>query len=77
MSLESRVREFNETGNFMPLDVDELLQEIFHEAAIIAEESQLKKEKEVFFSKYLKNGLLVKPVLEDGKQRLKIELKKK
>lgn len=77
MSLESRVREFNETGNFMPLDVEELLQELFHEAAISAEEGQLKKEKEVFYNKYLKNGLIIKPTLVDGKQRLKIELKKR
>ena len=46
LGLESRVREFNETGMFMPLDVEELINEIFGEAYIIAEESQLKKEKE-------------------------------
>ena len=77
LGLESRVREFNETGTFMPLDVEELIDELFAEAYIMAEESQLKKEKEVFYNKYLKNGFQVKPVNENGQLRLKIELKKR
>lgn len=77
LGLESRVREFNETGMFMPLDVEELINEIFDEAYIIAEESQLKKEKEVFYNKYLKNGLWIKSVNEEGNLKLKIELKRR
>ncbi len=77
LGLESRVREFNETGTFMPLDVEQLIDELFAEAYIKAEESQLKKEKEVFYNKYLKNGLCVKPVNEDDRLRLKIELKRR
>ena len=77
LGLESRVREFNETGTFMPLDVDELINELFEEAYIRAEESQLKKEKEAFYNKYLGNGLLIKPTTEDGKLKLRLELKRK
>lgn len=77
LGLESRVREFNETGTFMPLDVDELINELFEEAYIRAEESQLKKEKEAFYNKYLKNGLSIKPTTEDGKLKLRLELKRK
>lgn len=77
LGLESRVREFNETGTFMPLNIDELIDELFAEAYIIVEESQLKKEKESFYNKYLKNGLLVKPFNKDGILKLQIELKRK
>lgn len=77
LGLESRVREFNETGTFMPLDVEQLIDELFAEAYIKAEESQLRKEKEVFYNKYLKNGLLIKPVNEEGRLKFKIELKRK
>ena len=59
------------------LDVDELLRELFYEANIQAEEGQLNKEKEAFYNKYLKKGLLLKPVEVDGRLRLKIELEKK
>jgi hypothetical protein len=77
LGLESRVREFNRTGTFMPLVIDELVDELFAEAYIKGEESQLKKEKEVFYNKYLKNGLLIKPVNEEGQLKFKIELKRK
>lgn len=77
LGLESRVREFNETGTFMPLDIENLIDELFNEAYIKAEESQLKKEKEVFYNKYLKNGFLIKPSNEYDGLRLKIELKRK
>lgn len=77
LGLESRIREFNETGTFMPLDVDELIDELFKEAYINGEETQIKKEKESFFNKYFKNGFWIKPVLENGERKLKIELKRK
>ena len=77
MGLLDRVERFNESGEFFPLDVNELLQELFYEANIQAEEGQLKKEKDAFYAKYLKNGLLVKPVEVDGSLRLQIELKRK
>lgn len=77
LGLESRVREFNETGTFLPLDVDELIDELFAEAYIRCDEGQLKKEKEVFYNKYLKNGLVIKPFNEDGRSRLKIELRRR
>ena len=77
LGLESRVREFNEMGTFMPLDINELIDELFEEAFIRGEESQLKKEKEVFYNKHLKNGLLIKPVNEEGRLKFKIELKRK
>ena len=75
--LENRFREFNETGNFMPLNVDELLTEVFYEAGIIADEKQLEQEKQVFYRKYIKNGFLVKPVEEDGVKKMKIQFNRR
>ena len=78
LGLESRVREFNDTGTFMPLDINELIDELFKEAFINGEERQIEKEKETFYKKYLKNGLFLKPITtEDGKLKLQIELKRK
>ena len=77
LGLESKVREFNEIGTCTPLDIGELIDELFAEAYINGEKSQLKKEKEVFYNKYLKNGLWIKPVDEEGRKRFKIELKRK
>jgi hypothetical protein len=61
----------------MPLVIDELVDELFAEAYIVGEESQLRKEKEVFYNKYLKNGFLIKPSNEEDGLRLKIELKRR
>lgn len=77
LGLLDRVENFNETGEFFPLDIEELLQDLFYEANISAEEGQLKKEKDAFYNKYLKKGLLVKPVEVDGRLRLKIEIERK
>ena len=77
LGLLDRVENFNETGEFIPMDVNELLQDLFYEANISAEEGQLKKEKDAFYNKYLKNGLLIKPVEANGSLRFKIELSKK
>ena len=75
--LQTRLDRFNEMGMMSTLDVDELLQQIFNEARIVGAESQIEREKEAFFNKYLRNGLLIKPVLENGKMIFKIELAKK
>ncbi len=75
--LAERIKKFNQTGNFGTLDVEQLLQELFYDANISGAESQVQKEKEAFFDKYLKKGLLIKPVTEDGKTTLQIELYKK
>lgn len=75
--LLKHVNHFNETGEFIYLNVDELLEELFFDANILGAEGQIKKEKEAFYNKYLKNGLLLKPVNENGKLRFKIELYKK
>ena len=75
--LAERIKNFNQTGTFDTLDVDKLLQELFYDANISGAESQVQKEKDAFFDKYLKKGLLIKPVTEDGKTTLKIELYKK
>ena len=77
LGLVERIKHFNETGEFGSLDVNELLQQLFYDANIIGAEGQVKKEKDAFFNKYLKNGLLIKPVLENGTLRFKIEMYKK
>lgn len=71
------IDNFNQTGNFGTLDVEEILQQIFHDASIVGAEGQLEKEKEAFYNKYFKNGFLLKPVIENGKQKFKMELYKK
>ena len=76
-SLENRIREFNETGVFMPLNVDELLTEIFYEAGIVVDEKQLEQEKQVFYNNYLKKGFLIKPVDEEGVRKLKIQFNRR
>lgn len=77
LGLNERIKRFNKTGEFGTLDIDELLQELFYDANIGGAESQVEREKEAFFNKYLKSGLLIKPIVEDGKRIFKIELYKK
>jgi len=77
LGLVERIKHFNKTGEFGTLDVDELLKELFYDANISGAESQVIKEKEAFFNKYLKGGLLIKPTMENGKHTFKIELYKK
>ena len=55
----------------------QLLQQLFYDANICGAEGQVQKEKDVFYEKYLKNGLLLKPVMEEGKMVFKIEIYKK
>ena len=77
LGLAERIKRFNSTGEFGSLDVAELLQQLFYDANICGAEGQVQKEKDAFYEKYLKNGLLLKPVLEDGKLVFKIEIYKK
>lgn len=77
IGLMERIKSFNETGTFDNLNVTELLQQLFYDAYIFGAESQVEKEKEAFYNKYLKNGLLLKPVTVNGELRLQIELHKK
>ena len=77
LGLVQRIRHFNKTGEFKTLDVDALLSELFYEANIGGAEGQIQKEKDAFFTKYLKSGLLLKPVNENGKLVFKIEIYKK
>lgn len=77
LGLVERIKKFNKTGEFGTLNVNELLQELFYDANIIGAESQVQREKEAFYNKYLKNGLLIKPIMEDDELRFKIEIYKK
>lgn len=75
--LKAKIDRFNESGEFGTLDVNETIQQIFYDAEILGAEGQLKKEKEAFFNKYLKNGLLIKPTEKDGVLRFQISLNTK
>lgn len=77
LGLSERIKNFNKTGEFGTLDIDELLQELFYDASISGAESQVEREKEAFYNKYIKGGLLIKPTTEEGRRVLKIELYKK
>ena len=75
MGLESKIAEFNETGNFWPININSLLDELFFDAKISAQsEQELEKEKQAFFDKHLKNGLKIKPVTECGEWKLEMQL---
>lgn len=63
--------EFNQSGHFEALDVDELLELIFRRSAVSAAYSQLEKEKQVFFNKYVKKMRLV---FENDEETTKIKL---
>ena len=74
LGLLERIKKFNETGEFQTLDIHALIQEIFYDACIVGAESQIQKEKEAFYNKYFKNGLIIKPVYIDGTLKLQIEI---
>lgn len=74
--LESRIDEFNRTGLFDQLDYSRLVDELFFEAYIRPDhenDGQVKKEKEAFFKKYLKDGLTIKPNTTTGKFEITIK----
>lgn len=75
--LKARIDHFNENGEFGTLDVNETIQQLFYDAEISGAESQVKKEKEAFYNKYLKNGFLIKPIVKDGVLRFQISLNAK
>jgi hypothetical protein len=76
--LKTKIDHFNESGEFGALDVNETIQHIFYDAEISGAESQVKKEKEAFFNKFLKNGFLIKPIInDDGVMRFQISLNSK
>ncbi len=75
--LWKKIEEFNSSGTFGTLDVEDLIQELFYDANICGAESQINKEKESFFNKYLKNGFIVRPTEEDGRIVLKMDYIKK
>ncbi len=77
LGLLEKIRQFNRTGEFHQLDVEELIQEIFYDANIVGAESQIEREKEAFYNRYLKKGLLIKPVEVDSTLKLQIEISKK
>ena len=75
--LVERIEKFNKNGCFETLDVNELVRDIFYAAEIESEGAQLQKEKDNFINKYLKNGFVIKPVMENGKYHLKMDIPKK
>jgi hypothetical protein len=77
LGLASRIKEFNATGHFSNMNVNKFIRDIFYEADINGADNQVKREKDAFFDKYLKNGLLIKPVNENGELVFKIEVYRK
>lgn len=66
--LKNKIDEFNKTGVWNgSLNVNELIDELFTTAQISLAKEQFQLEKEMFIKKYLKAGLIVKPVEVDGK----------
>ena len=75
--LMQRINHFNETGCFEELDAEDLVHTIFQEARVTGGSTQIQKEKDEFFKKYLKDGLVVKPVEQDGRMIFKMEINRK
>jgi len=76
-ALSDVINKFNSEGVFEFLDVDDLLHHLYIKAGVRCEQSQLEKEKKNFFDKYLRGGLVIKPVSVDGKLTFRIEIEKK
>lgn len=75
--LHQKIERFNETGEFLPLSVDELIRDIFYEANISDSELQIKKEKNDFYNNFLKKGFIIAPVEENGRLVFKMRLNRK
>lgn len=76
--LASKIRGFNETGDFGSLDVEEIITELFQDANATGFGNQVEEEKEAFFNRYMKNGFILRPVKDsDGRLVLKLEFNKK
>lgn len=76
-ALQSIVDMFNEKGEFPYLQVSELLSRVFWMAGVRCEATQLEKEKESFYNRYLRGGFRIRPVEEDGVLRFCIDIEKK
>ena len=73
-NLKRRIDEFNESGVFEIMDPLELLDTVFNEAYISGSYNQIEAEKKSFYNKYIKKGLKIIIVDEDGYKRFKMEL---
>lgn len=73
-NLQRRIDEFNESGVFEILDPEELLDTVFNEAYISGSIYQIEAEKKSFYNRYIKKGLKVSIVEEDGYKKFKMEL---
>ena len=77
LGLARHLRNFNSTGTFGSLNVEELLEKLFYDACIGGADGQIQREKDAFFDRFLKGGLLLKPVMVDGALVLQIEVYRK
>lgn len=73
-SLSRRIKTFNETGQFEILDIEELITTLFHEACISGAGKQIEQERKVFYNQFLKKGLIVKPVEQEGRLIFQMEI---
>ena len=73
-NLQRRIDEFNESGVFEILDPEELLDTVFNEAYISGSIYQIEAEKKSFYNRYIKKGLKVSIIEEDGYKKFKMEL---
>ena len=73
-NLKKRIDEFNESGVFEIMDPMELVDTVFDEAFISGSINQIDAEKQSFYNKYIKKGLKISIVEEDGTKRFKMEL---
>lgn len=73
-NLRSKINEFNETAVFATINASELVDQIFQECYIQGSHYQIETEKEAFFKKYIKKGLKVSVVEDDGQYKFQMEL---
>lgn len=73
-SLADRIKQFNTSGCFETLDVEELITALFREACINGAGKQIEQERRIFFNRFLKKGLIVKPIERDGRLVFEMEI---
>ena len=73
-NLKKRIDEFNESGVFEIMNPEELLDTVFNEAFISGSIYQIEVEKKSFYDRYIKKGLKISIIDEDGYKRFKMEL---
>ena len=76
-NLMERINGFNASGQFAILDIDQLIQTLFNEAGISGQSSQIAKEKEEFYKKYLRAGFVIVPKDTENGKVFKMELNRK